>query len=105
MRKPDIKKISLKDGHAPSFKLLNGCERMSESRDLHPLPHESPLDLHVIKNAEIIGVFSKAIYCEADGQVFVFHDKKWGQVPFGYDISVSNCSTESNRLKPEPPEP
>ena len=36
-----------------------------------------------IKNAEIIGVFSKALYCECDGKVFVFHDKKWGYVPFG----------------------
>ena len=35
------------------------------------------------KNAEIIGVFSKALYCELDGQVFVFHDRKWGYVPFG----------------------
>ncbi|MBQ6614589.1 MAG: hypothetical protein IIX18_04640, partial [Clostridia bacterium] len=36
-----------------------------------------------IKNAEIIGVFSKAIYAESDGKIFVFHDKKWGYVPFG----------------------
>ena len=40
------------------------------------------------KNAEIIGVFSKAVYLEADGEIYVFHDKKWGYVPFG--ISVEN---------------
>ncbi len=40
------------------------------------------------RNAEIIGVFSKAVYCESEGKVFVFHDAKWGYVPFG--IAVEN---------------
>lgn len=40
------------------------------------------------KNAEIIGVFSKAVYCECENKVYVFHDKKWGYVPFG--IAVEN---------------
>lgn len=40
------------------------------------------------KNAEIIGVFSKAVYVESDNKIFVFHDKKWGYVPFG--IAVDN---------------
>ncbi len=35
------------------------------------------------KNAEIIGVFSKAVYLDCDGEIFVIHDSKWGYVPFG----------------------
>ena len=35
------------------------------------------------KNAEIIGVFSKAIYLECDRKVLVIHDSSWGYVPFG----------------------
>ncbi len=38
------------------------------------------------KNAETLGVFSKAIYLEADGEVFVIHDEKWGYVPFGIPV-------------------
>ena len=38
------------------------------------------------KNAEILGVFSKAIYLESDGEIFVIHDEKWGYVPFGIPV-------------------
>ena len=55
---------------------------------MRPAPVEKPSDFRLIKNAEIIGVFSKAVYLEADGKVYLFHDKKWGYVPFG--IAVEN---------------
>lgn len=73
-------KSCCKDGHAPALQLLKGCERTSESRDLHPTSSEKPLDFRTVN---IIGVFSKAVYLESDGEVFVIHDKRWGYVPFG----------------------
>lgn len=37
---------------------------------------------------EVIGVFSGAIYCAFGNAVLLFHDAKWGEVPFG--IAVPN---------------
>lgn len=53
---------------------------------MRPLPVEKPSDFRLVKNADIIGVFSKAIYAEADKEVFVIHDRSWGYVPFGIAV-------------------
>ena len=36
---------------------------------------------------EVIGVFSKALYCKVGKEVVLFHDAKWGVVPFGIAVA------------------
>ena len=38
------------------------------------------------ENGTVIGVFSQGIYCKIKNEVLLFHDAKWGYVPFGVAI-------------------
>ena len=47
---------------------------------------------------QVIGVFSQGIYCRVEENILLFHDAKWGYVPFG--IAASNFYVFSEAAKP-----
>lgn len=47
---------------------------------------------------EVMGVFSQGIYCRAGQEILLFHDAKWGYVPFG--IAVRDIRAFSEAVKP-----
>ncbi len=47
---------------------------------------------------QIIGVFSQGIYCRVGENILLFHDAKWGYVPFG--IATSDIRAFSEATKP-----
>lgn len=44
----------------------------------------------------VIGVFSQGIYCKVRNEIILFHDAKWGYVPFG--ISIENFAAFSEEV-------
>lgn len=47
---------------------------------------------------EVMGVFSQGIYCRVGENILLFHDAKWGYVPFG--IAVRDIRAFSEAVKP-----
>ncbi len=45
------------------------------------------LMLNKEKKGRVCGAFSRALYCRLEDEILLFHDKKWGLVPFGMAIS------------------